>query len=187
MIATAALADEEAAGKFIEDLADKAVASLSVDGVSRDERAEKFHNLLSEHFAIETIGRWVLGRYWKKASKEERAEFLKLFEDLIVATYVDRFSRYSGSGVLKVIKTITSKDGDIVVYSAVKGLDGNSPAKVEWRIRKKNGSFKIVDVMIEGISMGLTQRSEFASVIRRNGGKVEGLLSALRKRLEKDA
>ena len=53
-----------------------------------------------------------------------------------------------------------------------------------WRVRRSDELFKVVDVMVEGLSMGLTQQKEFSSVIRKNGGKVNGLLDELRKRLK---
>ena len=87
---------DEAPGEFIEQLADTAVAALTVNDITRVERVRRFRKLLNDHFDVKTIGRFVLGRYWRKASKDERAEFLSLFEDLIVDTYVDRFAKYSG-------------------------------------------------------------------------------------------
>jgi phospholipid transport system substrate-binding protein len=65
--------------------------------------------------------------------------------------------------------------------------DGLQPLKVNWRVRARGENFKIIDIIVEGISMGQTQRSEFASVIRQNGGDIENLLSLLRKRLRNDA
>ena len=79
----------EAPGEFIEKLADKAVAALTLDDITRVERVRRFRSLLNDHFDVKTIGRFVLGRYWRQATEEERAEFLTLFEVLIVDTYVD--------------------------------------------------------------------------------------------------
>jgi phospholipid transport system substrate-binding protein len=170
----------EAPGEFIRNLADKAVAALTVEDITRAERVRRFRILLNEHFDVRTIGRFVLGRYWRKASEEERAEFLILFEGLIVDTYVDRFAKYSGQA-LSVTKTEDSRD-DSIVYSRIDRPSGGPPVGVAWRLRLRDGRYLIIDVMVEGVSMGQTQRSEFASVIRRNGGSVEGLLAKLRAR-----
>ena len=174
----------DGAREFIESLVDKATSALAVDGVSRPERVDRFHILLNDHFAVKTIGQNALGRYWRKATEAERREYLQLFEDLIVETYVDRFIKYTGEDVLSVVKTVSKGPRDIVVYSQIKILEGASPVLVNWRVRAKSGAYKIVDVMVEGISLGLTQRSEFASVIRKSGGKIEGLLEELRRKLE---
>ena len=171
----------EAPGEFIEKLADKAVAALTIDDISRVERVQRFRKLLNDHFDVKTIGRFVLGRYWRKASEEERAEFLMLFEDLIVDTYVDRFAKYSGEN-LSVTKTEAARNDDSIVFSSINRPSGGPPVGVAWRLRLRNGSYLIIDVMVEGVSMGQTQRSEFASVIRRNGGEVKGLIAKLRDR-----
>ena len=166
-------------------MADKAIAALAEDHITREEQVRRFRALLNEHFAVKTIGRWVLGRYWRKATKKERGEYLTLFEELIVATYVDRFTKYSGE-TLSVVSTAPKGKKDTMVFSHIKRLDGDPPLKVNWRVRMLKGGHRIVDVMVEGISMGQTQRSEFASVIRKNGGKIEGLLSELRERAKLD-
>jgi phospholipid transport system substrate-binding protein len=176
---------EQRARKFIETMADKAIAALAEDHITREEQVRRFRALLNEHFAVKTIGRWVLGRYWRKATKKERGEYLTLFEELIVATYVDRFTKYSGE-TLSVVSTAPKGKKDTMVFSHIKRLDGDPPLKVNWRVRMLKGGHRIVDVMVEGISMGQTQRSEFASVIRKNGGKIEGLLSELRERAKLD-
>ncbi|MCP5373241.1 MAG: ABC transporter substrate-binding protein [Hyphomicrobiales bacterium] len=177
-----AAAGEERARQFIEGMAERAVKALTVPDISRQEREKRFRSLLHEAFAVEIIGRWVLGRHWREATAEQRKEYLALFEDLIVATYVDRFKRYSGES-LTVFKTVPHGSKDVLVFSRILRPTGGEPVDVTWRVRVFDGQFKIIDVMVEGVSMGQTQRSEFASVIRKNGDGVDGLLSELRKRL----
>lgn len=173
---------EDAAKVFIETMADRAVAALTKGDVPRDERVRRFRSLLHEHFAVNAIGRWVLGRYWRAASEDQRDEYLQLFEELIVATYVDRFTRYSGEEI-SVVRTVRNNDKDTLVYSLISRPQVGDPISVGWRVRGRQGQFKIIDVVVEGVSMGQTQRAEFASVIRRNGGTVEGLLRQLRQQL----
>jgi len=186
---TAARADAagEPAKEFIEGLAERAISALADPDVGREERITRFRELLDSYFAVRTIGQWVLGRYWRRASPEERDAYLALFEDLIVATYADRFTRYSGE-TLKVTRTLVSEDsGDVLVFSEIMRPETNQPLSVLWRVRERNGDLKIVDVIVEGVSMGQTQRSEFGAVIRRNGGKVSALIEELRRRLEADS
>ena len=174
------------ASQFIEGLADKAIGALTEENVPRDKRIGRFRELLKEHFAVATIGRWVLGRYWNRASEAEREEYLELFEDLIVVSYVDRFTTYSGES-LKVDKSVPATGNDLLVVTSITRPDATESVEVSWRVREHGGSFKIVDVIVAGVSMGQTQRSEFASVIRRNGGTIRGLLDKLREDLKKGA
>jgi len=163
---------EDGAKIFIEGLADKAIASLADKDASRDQREQKFRVLLNDYFAVRTIGRWVLGRYWRKAKKSEQEEYLTLFEDLMVVMYLDRFGKYA-------------TERDVIVYSQIVSTKSSDPIHADWRVRYRgDDNYKIVDVMVEGISMGQTQRSEFGSVVRKNGGKVSGLIDELRHRIE---
>ena len=173
------------AGRFIETLADKAVAALTNKNTPRDERIRRFRVLLNEHFAVEIIARWVLGRPWQTASADERAEYLRLFEDLIVFRYIDRFTEYAGEKLV-VSRALVVEGGDTMVYSSIVRADQPEPVEVDWRVRSRDGQFKIVDVMVKGISMGVTQRQEFASVFSRNNS-MSAFLSDLRDRVKKGA
>ncbi len=170
------------ARNFIETLADQTIQTLAVKGISRTERVARFRKLLTRNFDIETIGRWVLGRFWRHANIAQKKEYLKLFENLIVGTYADRFERYAGEKLL-IVKALSQSDKDVVVYTKIARPTSEAPLKVDWRVRLRGGNFVIVDVIVEGVSMGQTQRSEFASAIRRDGG-LDGFIAELKKRVD---
>ena len=170
------------ARKFVTTLADRTIQSLTAQGIDKAQRRDRFRELMLEYFAFKGIAKWVLGRYWRRASEPQREEFLRLFEDLMVVIYADRFTKYSGEK-LDVGRSEIRGNNDILVHSLITRPEGLKPVAVICRVSQKNETFKIVDLMVEGLSMGLTQQKEFASVIRMNGGKIEGLLSELRKRL----
>jgi len=172
------------ASTFIEGLAGEAVNALTASDVSPEEREQLFRNLLNENFAVTTIGQWVLGRYWAKATVEQRREYLQLFEEMIVVTYLNRFKRYSGESLNVTRALVDDQSGDAIVFSQIKRPSGSEPLDIAWRVRPKGDSFKIVDVSVEGVSMSQTQRKEFASVIRRNGGHIEGLLTEMRQKVK---
>jgi phospholipid transport system substrate-binding protein len=167
-------------GQFVSDLASRAVTQLTTGDLAMPERVSRFRGMLTEAFDVPGIGRFVLGRYWRLASESERAEYLKLFEDLIVQTYVQRFNDFSGAQ-LRVLQTRAGQDGDVIATLDA-SLPGKPAARFDVRMRRENEGFKIFDVVIEGISMSVTQRDDFAAVIQRNGGKVEGLLVSLREK-----
>lgn len=186
LIAPARAADDDTQAKaraFIEGLADQAVQALTNASVPREEREKRARVLLRENFAVPTIAQWVLGRYWRVATPAEQQEYLSLFEDLIVVTYVDRFTRYSGER-LRVTRSVgMGETGDVNVFSDITN-PGGAPIDIGWRVRTRDGSMKVVDVSVEGVSMGQTQRSEFASIIQNNGGQVSGLIAEMRRRLQ---
>ncbi len=170
------------AGAFIQGMGQEAIASLTKADLSQDEREARFRKILKRTFDMKTIARFTLGRYWRIASKEERDEFTALFKDFIVKAYSLRFRDYSGE-TFKVGRVRKINERDKLVLSKIVRVE-KPPVHINWRIRG-NSEYKIVDVVVEGVSMGITQRDEFASVIRSNGGKIAGLLTALRKKNSK--
>lgn len=143
-------------------------------------REARFRELFHTDFDCPGIARFVLGRYWRNASPEEQQEFVKLFEDYVVFVYTARLSNFAGES-LKVRSS--RRDGDGVIVSTDVIHPGNAPPmKLDWRLVSENGSYKISDIIVEGISMMTTQRSEFASVVQRNGGQVRGLIAMMREK-----
>jgi phospholipid transport system substrate-binding protein len=165
--------------QFIASLGDRALQVLVVDSQDAAARDTAFRGILDEGFDLPLIGRYALGRYWRRATPEQRSEYVKLFEDFIVVTYVARLGEYSGE-TLRVVSS-RSDDQDTIVTSEIV-LEGRQSIRVDWRVRNGDSEPKIIDVIVEGISMLLTQRDEFASVIQRSGGNVEGLLTRLREK-----
>ncbi|HZB92467.1 MAG TPA: ABC transporter substrate-binding protein [Stellaceae bacterium] len=166
---------------FISGLVDSAVGALANKQLTQEDRAKEFHALLDRDFDMPRISRFVLGRYWKEASDTERQHFLQLFEEYVVRSYAQRFAQYSGETV-KVTGARPEGETTTLVQSEVLQTSGAPPAKVDWRVRKDEDGFKIVDVDVEGVSMVLTQREEFSSVIERAGG-VAGLNRELEQKL----
>lgn len=164
---------------FVQQLGDKALSSLTAKNIDENERQKRVRTLLQENFDIRTIGRFALGTYWKLTTEKQKDEYFKLFEDMIVRTYSQRFAEYSGQS-FQVGNAIPVSEKDSIVQSQIIQKDG-PPVNVEWHVRKKNGAMKIVDVKVESISMGVTQRSDFSAVIQRGGGDIEALLDSLRE------
>jgi len=166
---------------FVQSLADNAISSFRTMEAGPD-REKEFRRLLNEGFDVRAIGKWVLGRYWRKAKDDEKEEYLNLFEDFIIVTYSNRFKDYSSSDItLKVTESVAKNEADAIVRSQIKRPQSSEPIMVDWRIKaNKSNELKVVDVVVAGVSMSQTQRSEFSSVIKNNGGKVSGLINALK-------
>ena len=180
-VAGTARADGKAAGTFLASLTKQAIEQLSDTSMLMEERETRFRVLFRANFDVSAIGRFVLGRYWRRADKESRAEFLTVFEDVMVQRFAPQFAGYAGTGfVVGVVRPLPDK-GQFIVSSTIKRPKKETLA-INWRIREHDGRFTVLDVIGEGVSMALTLRSEYASVIKSSGGKVEGLTTVLRDR-----
>jgi phospholipid transport system substrate-binding protein len=185
LFATAATAAPQAVNPadpvaFMNQLWDRAVELLNkrADPATREAR---FRELFHQDFDAPGIARFVLGRYWRTASEEEQREFVKLFEDYVVFVYTARLSNFGG----QTFKIRGSRsDGDGVIVSTDIGNPGNpTPIRIDWRlVTDGGGAYKINDVIVEGVSMTATQRSEFASIVQRNGGQVRSLIAMMREK-----
>ena len=167
------------ANVFMNEMWNRAVEVLSKK-VPATERLTRFRQLFQADFDGPGIARFVLGRYWRSASEQEQQEFLKLFVDYVVFVYGTRLSSFNGETFR--VKGSRPEGNGVVVATDILNPGGEPPIRVDWRLISDNGAFKINDVIIEGISMLVTQRSEFASIIQRHGGQVGGLLALMRER-----
>ena len=164
---------------FMNQLWDRAVEVLNKKS-DPALRQERFRQLFHADFDCPGIARFVLGRYWRDASEEEQKDFVKLFEEYVVFVYTARLSNFGGQD-FKIRGSRSDGDG-VMVSTDVFSPGGGSPLKIDWRLVSDNGTYKINDVIVEGVSMLVTQRSEFASIVQRNGGQVRGLLAMMREK-----
>lgn len=173
---------EDGAGKFVSSLGARAVSVLSDKEHSTfDQREANFRDILVEGFHIRTISRFVLGRHWRNATDEQKSVYSNVFVDFIVRVYASRFDSYNGEK-FEVLKVVEAEGGDSVVRTRILRPSGGAPIGVDYRVRKFDDTYKVVDVTVEGISMLHTHRVEFASVINRKG--IDGLLTDLQARVD---
>jgi len=177
---TIATVEGEKAEIFMTEIGNKVINLLTDKSISQQERASQFQHILETKFDVKAIGKFVLGRYWKHASKEEKEKFLALFKASTVASYATRFSEYT-SEKFEVVGSRTEKDGGVTVLTRIVRPNGQA-ILIDWKIFEKKGELRIYDVILEGISMSITQRSEYAAVIQQGGGKVQALITALEKK-----
>lgn len=178
--AYAALAADDAK-KFIDGLSGDAIGSLTGTTLTQGDRENRFRSLLEAHFDLPGISKFVLGRYWKLANDSQQGEFQKLFETLLVQSYAKTFAQYGGDK-FQVTKSMADSDGSVVVNSYVDRPNGDT-IHLDWRVADQGGSMRIVDLVVEGVSLRTTHRSDFASAIQSNGGTIEGLLTVLRQKV----
>lgn len=178
-IAHAQSPSQEQAIDLVNQLGNKAVSLLSNADLDDNEKRAGFHKLVNSDFDMPLISKFVLGKYWRKATDAQKTEYQVLFQKFIVSTYQKRIGQYSGENI-DIVKAKPLNKKETLVKSVITRPKG-PPIKLDWRVRKsKSGDHKIVDIIVENVSMALTHREEFSSVISRNGGDVEGLIKKLR-------
>ena len=174
-------AGSERAGTFMTNLAQKVIATLSATNVTHEQREEKFHALLNEAFDLEQIGKFVVGRHYAKMSPEQRAEYHKLFGAFLIKSYARRLGGYSGEQFV-IVGVRPADENEIFVRSRIE-RPGAPVLDCDWKLRVADGEFRIVDLVVEGVSMSMAQRQDFASVV--SGSGIDGLMAALRARVER--
>jgi phospholipid transport system substrate-binding protein len=169
------------AARFVTALGEQAFKVLANQTASLEQREEHVRQLLSRNFALNKIGRFVLGHSWKKASEAQQTEYLQLFSQYVLTTYARRLGGYTGEK-LEIVKAQPMGKRDAVVISKIH-RPGTTPLSCGWRVRLDDNRFQIMDVIIEGVSMISAQRSEFAAVVKSKG--MDGLIESLRMQITK--
>ncbi len=162
--------------QFIGGLGDEVISILQNKQLDQAARAERFRALFAGAFDVQTISQFVLGRHWREATPEQRAEWQEVLKGYVAGIYARQFSGYQGQQfeVLQQKKV----DGGSVVQTRIQQPDGE-PLDVDFRVQQAGDELKIVDVMVANVSLIVTKRSEFDSVIQREG--VDGLMKRLKQ------
>jgi len=164
---------------FMEGFGNRAIEVLAKTQQGTPERETELRRLLNDHFDVEFISRFVLSRFWRTASEQERAEFRQVFEDYVIAAYGRRFGGFNGEK-FAILGTYPRDDERTLVRTDVSRPSGET-LTVDWIVQKRaaNGGLGIIDIVVEGVSMMVTQRSEFLAVLQR-----EGSVAALNTKLK---
>lgn len=170
------------ASDFVKNLGEEAIEIASQKSIDGKAREDEFRRLMRRGFAVNGIARFVLGRYWRVASEAQQARYLELFENYLVTTYARRFRNYAGETFLITGERNDGRKGVTVMMDIT--YKGGPAIKVKWRVKKSKstGEMKIVDMVIENVSMSITQRSDFATAIANHGGKLDPFLDDLERK-----
>jgi phospholipid transport system substrate-binding protein len=161
--------------EHIQLLGEQAFGAVQRSDMSLEKREAILADILSRGFALPLIARFVLGRYWRPATPDQRDSYVELFGKFVIKSYSRHLGGFAGSS-FNIVGAESIGKSDILVTTILKRMSGPE-FKAGWRVRLIDGKHKIIDVMVEGISMAVSQRQEFASVLKRNG--VERLLQIL--------
>ena len=172
--------DAGAAAAFLVSLKDQVIEQLTDESLPVTKREQNFRDLFRAYFDFQAIGRFVLGRYWRKAQPEVRKDFLFVFEEIMVQRFVSTFAGYADTRFEVIAVQALKREGLFKITSKIAPTE-DEIYLVGWLVGQRNGKFRILDVVAEGVSMALTLRSEYASVIKHSDGRVKGLVAQLRE------
>ena len=161
--------------QHIQLLGEQAFRTLQRSDMSLEKREAILADILSRGFDLPLIARFVLGRYWRRATPGQRDSYVELFGQFVIKSYSRRLGGFAGSS-FDIVGAEPIGKSDFLVTTVLQRKSGPS-FKVGWRVRLIDDKHKIIDVMVEGISMAVTQRQEFAAVLKRDG--IERLLQIL--------
>ncbi len=172
----------EQARQFIQDLGDRAIKSLTGKELTIQERRNRFEQMFVEDFDYGRIGKFVLGRFRRGAIVEDIERYLKLFKSTIVSTYAARFGEYNHEQFKATSGRVADDKGTSMIVSSQIVRPNDSKVMIEWHLyENKQKVLKIYDVVVEGVSMALTQRSEFTGILQSKNG-IKGLIEELENR-----
>jgi phospholipid transport system substrate-binding protein len=167
--------------QFVQSLGQQAVGLLADKTLSAGDRKRVFRALLVDRFDMTSIGRLVLGRHWRRATVAQKGLFGGVFEDYVVATYAGRLDAYDGEQFT--VGTARQANDKVTAVSSEIMPQQGAPIDVDWMLHRKNDRWFVIDVIVEGISMVISQRSEFSTIINQRGG-IEGLIESIRTRID---
>ncbi|AIK96954.1 MlaC/ttg2D family ABC transporter substrate-binding protein [Candidatus Odyssella acanthamoebae] len=157
---------------FINELGNRAIQTLTNSNESLDQIETSFVKLLDEGFDIPHIASFVMGRYWKQAIPDQQDRFMKIFKNRLKKAYASRFREYRG--VKFEVGEISQRSGAEFVKSTIQ-KPGGPKTDVEWRVMKD----KIQDVTVDGISMSVTLRDDYNSLLSQKNGNINEFLKVL--------
>lgn len=185
LFATGARADVDVAkaDAFVQKVTNEGIEDIINANVPQKVKDERFEKLFNSALDLDFIGQFVLGRYWKTATPEQRKTFIKVYRELNIKTWSARFDEFKGKNFKFVGSTPSNSKNQVFINSTVAMGEGE-PAKVVWRVKQNGSTFKIVDIIIENVSLAITARNEYSAFIKNNAGGIDALIADLQKKVK---
>lgn len=176
-------ADEtDEATQFVKQTGAAILKVVNGPGTAAEKRA-LFTGIVDDAVDVDGVARFALGRFWGVATPAQRQTYLSLFRQYLVFNVTGRLNQYKGATFT--IDRAEPMNGDVAVSTTIR-TPGNPPTEMQWMVSFASGKPQIVDLVAEGTSLRVTQRSDYASVITRGGTEnVQALLDALRQQISR--
>lgn len=171
---------ENPAIDFVNNLADDVITNILTADVSREEKLDRFRTKFTRALDLKNIGQFVLGVYWRKSGPVEREAFLEAFMDFTTKTWADRFGLYQGQKI--VFSGVRNAERNQLYVDST--IQNNPPVEVVWRLKQKDDSYRIIDIIVEGVSMAMSYRNEYNSFLQTHNGNLAELTNELKQKSE---
>ena len=173
-----AFASFEAEEEFVSNFADNAISILSNESLNASQKNTRFTELVMSSIDMNLISKFVLSKYWKLATDDQKKAYQVAFKQYFISSYANKLDQYSGEKVV-IVSSNAAKKFVIVKSNIVR--DGTDTLKIEldWRLLTRDGRTKIIDLSIEGISLIIAQREEFQSFLANNDNSLDALINKL--------
>ena len=173
--------DAKSAENFIKKVTSQGIEEIINSDVSQAEKDARFAKIFNESLDLDFIGKFVLGRYWNTATPNQREEFIEVYRKMNIKTWSKRFDEFKGKSFNFNGTTPSNSENQIFVNTTVPMPQG-APAKVIWRVKNTNGNLKVVDIIIENVSLAITARNEYTAYIKKSKNGVADLIADLNKK-----
>ncbi|HTB46901.1 MAG TPA: ABC transporter substrate-binding protein [Acetobacteraceae bacterium] len=170
----------DGASAFVKATGDKLVAVVNGPGSSQQKR-QMLTQIIDGTVDVDGVARFCLGRFWKQASPDQQKRYIMIFHQVLVTNITSKLGEYQG---VKFTMGRTEPDGDNAKVSTVVDRPNSPPTNVQWIISSPASDPKIVDVVAEGTSLRLTQRSDYASYLSHNNNNIDALIGAMQQQVE---
>lgn len=176
-----AAVDAAKAEAFVEKVTKEGIEDIINANVSQKVKDERFEKLFNDALDLNFIGQFVLGRYWRTSNNEQKKAFINAYRELNIQTWSRRFDEFKGKNFVFNGTSPSNSANQIFVNSSVP-MDQGAPAKVVWRVKQNGDKFKIVDIIIENVSLAITARNEYTAYIKSAPGGVNDLIKDLQNK-----
>lgn len=166
---------------FIKNVTSDGIEQIINSDVSQEQKDARFERLFNNSLDLDFIGRFVLGRYWNTATPSQRKEFINVYRQMNIKTWSKRFDEFKGKKFVFNGTSPSNSQNQIFVNTTVPMQQG-APAKVIWRVKDTNGNLKIVDIIIENVSLAITARNEYTAYIKKSKNGIDDLITDLRNK-----
>lgn len=170
-------ADEVAARAFVQQTIDSVLAILKDPAIPLEDKKVKVEAIAYKSFDFTLMSRLVLARNWDKFSPKQQTDFVDAFKKHLSATYRDTLNTFRDE-TISIVSSRAESNGDVTVMTVVKGSADTT--KVDYRMRKSDGGWRGIDVIIEGVSLVQNFRSQAQEIVSAEGP--DGLIQKLRSK-----